>query len=183
MNRDEKTQMIAQLTDGIGSATNAFVIDFKGITVPQVTELRKQIRETNSSYVVVKNTLALLALKDSPMLEMKDKFTGQTAVAYNSGDAVPLAKALTKFAKDVPSVSFKGAMLDRQVVPASQIDAIASLPSREVLISRLLYAMQGPIRNLAIVLNANIKNIAVVIDQIAKQRSEGTTEAAAEPTA
>ena len=180
MNRDEKSQEIAQLQDEIGKATNAFLIDFKGITVPQVTELRKQVRETNSKYVVVKNTLALIAVKDSPMVALKDNFSGHTAVAYNSTDAVALAKALTKFAKDVPAVQFKGAMLNGQIVPANQIEAIASLPSKEELIGRLLYVLQAPIRNLAVVLNANVRNLAVVISEVAKQRGEGAPAAAAE---
>src|ERR1700736_5265789 len=137
MNREEKAAAISELEGGIGKATNAFLIEFKGITVPQVTELRKQVRDTNSQYVVVKNTLALIAVKDSPLKALEKAFSGPTAVAYNSTDAVGLAKALTKFAKDVPAVSFKGAMLNGQIVPADQIQAIASLPSREELIGKL----------------------------------------------
>ncbi len=170
MNRDDKAQAISELESAIGGATNAFLIDFKGITVPQVTELRKQVRETKSGYVVVKNTLALIALKDSPIIAMKEKFTGPTAIAFNASDAVALAKALTKFAKDVPAVQFKGALLDGQVVPASQIQAIASLPSRQELVSKLLFLLQSPMRGLVTVLQANIRNLAVVIDQIAKQK-------------
>jgi len=170
MNRDDKAQAISELETAIGGATNAFLIDFKGVTVPQVTELRRQIRQTNSGYVVVKNTLALIALKDSPMIAMKEKFSGPTAVAYNATDAVLLAKALTKFAKDVPAVQFKGAMLNGQIVAASEIQNIANLPSRAELISKLLYLMQHPIRGLAVVLQANLRNLAAVIDQIAKQK-------------
>jgi len=169
MNRDDKNQAVATLRDDIGSATNAFLIEFKGITVPQVTELRRQIRESNSSYVVVKNTLALIALKDSPMLEMREQFSGPTAVAYGK-DAVILAKTLTRFAKDVPALIFKGALLDGRVVPATQIQTIASLPTREELISKLLFLLQTPIRNLVTVLSANQRNLAVVLDQIAKQK-------------
>ena len=172
MNREQKSESVAALTANIGKATNAFIISFKGITVPQVTELRRQIRDTKSDYVVVKNTLALIAIKDSPMIELREQFSGPTAVAFNEGDAVALAKALTKFAKDVPTLTFKGAMLNGVIVPASQIDAIASLPSREELISKLLYVLQSPIRGLATVLAANIRNLAVVLDQIAKQREE-----------
>ena len=170
MNRDEKAQAISELESAIGSATNAFLIDFKGVTVPQVTELRRQIRQTNSGYVVVKNTLALIALKNSPMIAMKEQFSGPTAVAYNKTDAVVLAKALTKFAKDVPAVQFKGALLNGQVLPASEIQNIANLPSREELISKLLYLMQHPIRGLAVVLNANLRNLAVVLSEISKQK-------------
>ena len=170
MNREQKAAAISEFGEGIGKATNAFLIEFKGITVPQVTELRKQVRESGSEYVVVKNTLALIAVKDSPLVELREKFTGPTAVAYNATDAVALAKALTKFAKDVPAVQFKGAMLNGQIVPATEIQNIANLPSREELISKLLYLMQHPIRGLVTVLSANIRNLAVVLDQIAKQK-------------
>ncbi|MGZ8849129.1 MAG: 50S ribosomal protein L10, partial [Thermoanaerobaculia bacterium] len=102
------------------------------------------------------------------------------AVAYNRTDAVALAKALTKFAKDVPTVSFKGAMLDGQIVPASQIQNIASLPSRQELVSKLLFLMQSPIRGLITVLNANIRKIAVVLDQIAKQKESGQASSPAQ---
>ena len=179
MNREEKAAVISEFSEGIGQATNAFLIDFKGITVPQVTELRKQVRESGSSYVVIKNTLALIAVKDSPLTQIKDKFTGMTAVAYNTTDAVILAKALTKFAKDVPALQFKGALLNGQIVPASQIQNIANLPSREELVSKLLYLMQHPIRGLVTVLSANIRNLAVVLDQVAKQKGGGAAEEAA----
>src|SRR5438552_12413238 len=169
--REQKAQEVSELSEQIGKASNAFLIDFKGITVPQVTELRKQVRQTNSGYVVVKNTLALIALKDSPIINMKEQFTGPTAIAFNATDAVVLAKALTKFAKDVPALRFKGAMLNGQVVGADQIQAIANLPSRAELVSKLLYVLQSPMRGLATVLQANIRNLAVVIDQIGKQRS------------
>ena len=177
MKRDEKALAISEFEEGIGKATNAFLIEFKGITVPQVTELRKQVRETGSDYVVVKNTLAMIAVADSPLVALREKFTGPTAVAYNTTDAVALAKALTKFAKDVPAVQFKGAMLNGQIVPAAEIQTIANLPSREELVSKLLFMLQSPIRGLVTVLNANIRNIAVVINQIAKQKEGGENAA------
>lgn len=170
MNRDQKAQAISEFGEGIGKATNAFLIDFQGITVPQVTELRKQVRESGSEYVVVKNTLALIATKDSPLKALEKQFTGMTAVAFNATDAVALAKALTRFAKDVPSVQFKGALLNGQIVPAAEIQNIANLPTREELVAKLLYLMQSPIRGLVTVLQANIRNVAVVLDQIAKQK-------------
>lgn len=176
MNKNDKTRAVSELEEGVAKATNAFLLDFKGVTVPQVTELRQKIRETQSNYVVVKNTLALIALKDSPMRDLKDRFTGPTAVAYNDTDAVALAKALTRFAKDVPQITFKGAMLNGQIVPAEQIEAIANLPSREELVSRLLFLLQSPIRGLATVLQANIRNLAVVLDQISKKQSEAPAE-------
>jgi large subunit ribosomal protein L10 len=176
-NREQKAAAITVFTEGIGQATNAFVLDFKGITVPQVTELRKQVRESGSEYVVIKNTLALIAVKDSPLKKLTNTFSGMTAIAYNTTDPVALAKVLTKFAKDVPTVQFKGALLAGQVVAASQIQNIASLPTRDELIAKLLYLMQHPIRGLAVVLNGTIRNIAVVLDQVAKQKAGGGEEA------
>jgi large subunit ribosomal protein L10 len=182
MNREQKAEAISTFSEGIGQATNAFVLDFKGITVPQVTELRKQVRESGSEYVVIKNTLALIAVKDSPLQKLTGTFSGMTAVAYNTTDPVALAKVLTKFAKDVPSVQFKGALLAGQVVAAGEIQNIANLPSREELLSKLLYLMQHPIRGLAVVLNGTIRNIAVVLSEISKQKGGGAEEAsAAEP--
>src|SRR2546423_11830628 len=144
MNRDEKAAAVSELNESLAHATNAFVLEFKGITVPQVTELRKQVRETNSKYVVVKNTLALIAVKDSPLKQLKEYFKGPTAVAYNTTDGVILAKALTKFAKDVPAVQFKGALLAGQGGPARQIAPIATPPPPRPLIAKLLYPMQHP---------------------------------------
>lgn len=176
-NRQQKAEAVAEFVENIGQATNAFIISFKGITVPQVTELRKQVRDAGSNYVVVKNTLALIGVKDSPLTALKDQFTGETAVAYNRTDAVALAKVLTKFAKDVPTVQFKGAMLAGQILPADEIQNIANLPSREELIAKLLFLMQHPIRGLATVLSGTLRNFAVVVDQIAKQKGGDSGEA------
>src|SRR2546423_6180510 len=149
MNRDEKAAAVSELSEGLPHATNAFVLEFKGITVPQVTELRRQVRETSSKYVVVKNTLALIAVKDSPLTQLKEYFKGPTAVAYNTTDGVPLAKALTKFAKDVPAMQFKGALLAGQGRPASQIASIPTPPPREQVVPKPPFLIQPPLRRLA----------------------------------
>ena len=170
-NREQKAEAISEFSEGIGKATNAFVFDFKGITVPQVTELRKQVRESGSQYVVIKNTLALIAVKDSPLQKLTGTFTGMTAIAYNTTDPVALAKVLTKFAKDVPTVQFKGALLAGQVVAANEIQNIANLPTRDELLAKLLYLMQHPIRGLAVVLNGPIRKLAIALNEIQKQKS------------
>ena len=170
-NREQKAEAISEFSEGIGKATNAFVFDFKGITVPQVTELRKQVRESGSQYVVIKNTLALIAVKYSPLQKLTGTFTGMTAIAYNTTDPVALAKVLTKFAKDVPTVQFKGALLAGQVVAANEIQNIANLPTREELLAKLLYLMQHPIRGLAVVLNGPIRKLAIALNEIQKQKS------------
>ncbi|MBW3671238.1 MAG: 50S ribosomal protein L10 [Acidobacteria bacterium] len=176
LTKEQKSQAVSELNLSVGQASNAFLINYEGISVPQVTELRRQIRDTNSNYVVVKNTLALIAIQDTPIGELKEHFSGMTAVAYNSEDVVSLAKALTKFAKDAPALKFKGALVEGRVVPIEQIDAIATLPSREELVTKLVFLLQSPIQGLVNVLNANIRNLAVVLDQISKQKSDTAAE-------
>jgi large subunit ribosomal protein L10 len=182
MKRNEKEQLVTELTEKIKGATAFYYTDFTGLNVKKMTELRRRFRKAGVEYVVIKNTLALIAVKDSPLQKLTGTFAGMTAVAYNTTDAVALAKVLTKFAKDVPTVQFKGAMLAGQIVAAGEIQNIANLPSREELVSKLLYLMQFPIRGLAVVLNGTIRNFAVVLDQIAKQKGGGAeaSEAPAE---
>src|SRR5437588_7627599 len=104
MKRAEKTAAVAEMAETVAKAPNAFLIDYKGIKVPEVTELRRQVRAAKSEYVVVKNTLALRALKDAPIGALSDHFTGMTAVAYCETDVVSLAKVLHTFGKTNPSV-------------------------------------------------------------------------------
>ena len=108
MNRAEKTDAIARMTEAMGRAPHAFLIDYQGINVPDVTELRRQIRATGSEYVVVKNTLALRAFKDVPMGALSEHFSGMTAVAYSKTDIVQLAKVLHTFGKAHPKVTATG---------------------------------------------------------------------------
>lgn len=170
MKRTDKEQLVTELTDKIRGAQALYFTDFTGLNVKRMTDLRRQLRRAGVEYVVIKNTLALIAVKDSPLQKITGTFSGMTAIAYNKTDAVALAKVLTKFAKDVPAVQFKAALLGGQIVPASEIQNIANLPSREELVAKLLFLLQSPIRGLVTVLSANIRNLAVVLDQIAKQK-------------
>ena len=111
-------------------------------------------------------------MKDSPLTALKEQFSGPTAVAFNTTDAVALAKALTKFAKDVPAVTFKGAMLNGQIVPAEQIQTIANLPSRDELIASCCTSCSRRSAAWRPCCSANIRNLAVVLDQIAKRRRD-----------
>ena len=126
MNRTEKTEAIAQMTEALGSAPHAFLIDFQGISVPDVTELRRQIRATGSDYVVVKNTLALRAIKDAPIGALSEHFTGMTAVAWSKTDIVQLAKVLHQFGKTNPKVKVKAALVEGRPVPAAALESLAS---------------------------------------------------------
>lgn len=171
MNRTEKTDAIAQMTEALGSAPHAFLIDFQGITVPDVTELRRQIRATGSEYVVVKNTLALRAIKDAPIGALSEHFTGMTAVAWSKTDIVQLAKVLHQFGKTNPKIKVKAALVEGRPVPAAALESLASLPTRPELVARLLGLMQSPVRRLVTVLSSPQRKLAMTISAVAEKKS------------
>ena len=171
MNRTEKTDAIAQMTEALGSAPHAFLIDFQGISVPDVTELRRQIRATGSEYVVVKNTLALRAIKDAPIGALSEHFTGMTAVAWSKTDIVQLAKVLHQFGKTNPKIKVKAALVEGRPVPAAALESLASLPTRPELVARLLGLMQSPVRRLVTVLSSPQRKLAMTISAVAEQKS------------
>lgn len=172
LTKEEKSDLIAEYEQGLAAAPHAFLLDFKGITVPQVTALRDKVRDSGGHYAVVKNTLALRAIDGKALAELKEHFVGPTAVVYSMTDPVALAKALTDFAKDVPAVQLKGGLVESRSIAAGQIKDIASLPSREQLIAKLLFLLQSPIARLARVLAAVPQQLVVVLDQVRKQKEE-----------
>src|SRR5512144_2094434 len=133
MERSEKTAAIAELENGLAKSKNAILFGFAGLKVPDVTELRRQVRGTRSHYLVIKNTLALRATRGTPFEEVSRHFAGMTAVAFNESDPVGLAKVLTTFAKTNPNLVFKGALIEGKAVEAAAIKTIAELPTREEL--------------------------------------------------
>jgi len=172
MNRDEKSEMIQELSDSVAKAPHAFLIDYTGITVPAVTDLRRQIRGTKAEYLVVKNTLALRAIKGKPLEALAEHFTGMTAVAYSQTDIVALAKVIHTFGKTNPHVKVKAALLDGKAVPASSLEALATMPSRNELVAKLLGLMQSPVRRLVTVLSAPHRNVAATIAAVARQKEQ-----------
>ena len=178
--RADKEAELEQLEKAFKGSDSAILVDYKGMSVPQVTELRRQIRNTRSKYLVVKNTLALRATRGTPLEAMSQHFEGPTAVAYNEDNPVALAKVLTAFAKANPNLVFKGAVVEGRAIEAKEIAAIAELPSREELVARLLFLIQSPLRRLVTVLNGPVRNLAGVVTQIAQQKSKsGGADAAA----
>ncbi len=172
MNRAEKATQVEELGQGLARAENAILFAFAGLKVPEVTELRRQVRATKSRYVVVKNTLALRATRGTPLEALSSHFVGATAVVFNDDNPVALAKVLTAFAKANPNLVFKAALVEGLPVEAGQIKAIADLPTREQLVGRLLFLMQSPLRRLVTVLNGPVRNLAGVVQQIAEQKTK-----------
>ena len=172
ISRAKKGTIVASYEEAIASVQHAFVIGFKGITVEQVTELRRRIREKGGHYVVVKNTLARRAVDGKPLGQLAEHFTGPTAIAFSLTDPVALAKVLTEFAKESPVLQFKAGVVEGRPIAANQVGEIAALPSREQLIAKLLYLLQSPVTRLVRVLAAaGPQRLATVLDQVAKNKS------------
>jgi len=172
LTRAEKEELTQEYATTLAAAPNAFLLDYKGISVPQVTELRNRVRASGGEYRVVKNTLALRAIDSRALAALKEHFVGPTAVVWCDRDPVALAKALTDFAREVPVVHLKAGLVERRPIPAEQIKEIAQLPSREALIAKLLFLLQSPVTRLARVLAAVPQSFVAVLDQIRSQREK-----------
>lgn len=170
LSRAKKEELVARYQESLAGAPHAFVLGYKGVSVPQVTELRAKVREAGAGYMVVKNRLALLAIEGRPLDELKDQFNGPTAIAYSNDDPVALAKTLTDFAKSVPVMEFRGGLLNGQLVGAEQIKEIANLPSREELLAKLLFLLKSPITRFVRTLSAIPRDFVVVLAEVAKTK-------------
>jgi large subunit ribosomal protein L10 len=141
----------------------AFAFDYRGLKVEEATELRRKIRETGASYQVVKNTLAIRAVAGTSLAALEPHLKGMTGIAFTAKDPVALAKTLSDFAKDVPAVVFKGGVLGDRGIDEREFKALASLPSKESLLSQLLSVMQAPIQQLLSVLQAPSRELLMVL--------------------
>jgi large subunit ribosomal protein L10 len=170
MDRDEKKKEIDTLHEELRRAKNLFLASFQGLTVSQDTELRRSIRSTGSKYKVIKNTLAQRAAKGTGAEPLQGLFTGSSAIAYNDKDPVILAKALTTYAKNNPLFVFKAGIVEGRVVDLASLDQIANLPSKEELISKLMFLLNSQAQRLASATRGVARNLAVVLGQAAEQR-------------
>jgi len=172
MNREEKQQAVAALNEQFRSINSLFLVNYRGLKVVDATELRSKIREIDGKYLVVKNTLAKLALEDTAFQELAPHFEGPTAAVYHPKDVVALAKVLSGAVRDHPTMEFKAAMVEGKLVQKSEIEAIASMPSREVLLGQLAYLFQTPLQQIASVLMAPLRDLALVLKEIVKKEAE-----------
>jgi len=168
MNKAEKQQTVDSLTEQFRSINSAFLINYRGLKVVDATEVRRKIRGIDGHYIVVKNTLAMRAAKQTKMEQLESYFQGPTAVAYHPKDVVGLAKLLTEISKSNPNFAFKAALVEGKAIPAGDIQAIASLPSREVMLSKLVFLLKAPLQRLNMVLKAPVRDLNLVLKQIQK---------------
>jgi len=184
--RETKQQDLAALTASLQNSKSAMLVSFSGVTVSKDQEFRNSIREAGAKYEVVKNTLARIAVKGTQFEDVSGHFKGVTAIAWTENDPVVLTKAISKFMKDNADLyTFKTGVVDGSLVDLAQLTTIANLPSKEELMSKLLFVLNAQAQRLVTVISAVPRNLAIVVKQIGDQegRATGTTEPAPEAAA
>lgn len=165
--RETKQKDLAALTESLAASKSAMVVSFTGLTVQKDQEFRNSLRDAGAKYEVVKNTLARIAVKGTQFEEVSEHFKGVTAIAWTENDPVVLSKAISKFMKDnADFYTFKSGVVDGKLVDLAQLTTIANLPSKEELISKLLFVINAQAQRIVTVINAVPRDLAVVIKQI-----------------
>ena len=171
MNKENKKQIVAELKDKLQQATAVFLADFRGMNVEKATNLRNELRKADVEYKVVKNTLLELASQDTDKSGLSQHFTGPTAIALTYTDPVSAAKVLSKFAKEQQQTfKLKAGVLSGKVISVPEIQALADLPSREVLLAKMLGSMNAPVTNFVGVLAAVPGSFVRVLGAIKAQK-------------
>jgi len=171
LNRTGKEQLVAELAGKLASVKAAFIADYRGLTVEQANDLRNKLREAGVEYQVVKNTLLKLAIRDTESACLEEFLQGPTAIAMAGEDPVAPAKVLSEFAKANDKFELKGGMLDGKKLDISGIKALSDLPSREVLLAKVLGSMNAPVSNFVGVLAAVPRSLVQVLAAIQDKKA------------
>lgn len=184
MNRDQKAAVVDEIAEQIGAAEAIFAIDYRGISVSQVADLRARLRDADARFRIVKNSLSERAADKAGAADLKPMLVGPTALTLVHGDAAVAAKALSDAARQLHLLDFKGGILNGALLSADDVRSIARLPSRDVLQAQLVGTIAAPLTGLVRGLNALIGGLAIQLQAIADQglvSGEAPAAAAAEP--
>jgi large subunit ribosomal protein L10 len=174
MSKTERQETVESLAEQFKASPNLYITDFTGLNVLRMTELRRRLRTAGVGYVVVKNTLAQRALAANKISGLDDHLAGPTGLVLAGKDPVGAAKVLTDFAKEFEKPAVKIGLVDGKPVTAAQVKQLASLPSREVLLSQLAGAMQAPMAQLAGVMNGLLMQVVGALEALRTQRGAGS---------
>jgi large subunit ribosomal protein L10 len=166
--KSEKQQDLDKLKTELGKVSTVILSTFQGISVEDDTKLRRAVQAAGGKYKVVKNTLAELAAKGIPASGVLKDLKGTNSIAFTETDPVALAKALTKIAKDVPAFQFRSGVVEGKVISIAEIKQLAEMPSREELISKIMFLLNAPAQRIATALNALPRNLAVTVSEAVK---------------
>ena len=183
MNRDQKAAAIAEIAAHIDDSHAIFAVDYRGISVPQIAELRAKLRDADATFKVVKNSLTERAADDAGAATLKDYLEGPTALTFVRGDAATAAKAIADYARTTQLLPFKGGLMDGAVVDVEQIRALSRLPSREVLYGQLVGVGASPISGAVRTLSALIGGLASALGQVRDKKESGEIPAGEPPAA
>jgi large subunit ribosomal protein L10 len=168
--KQQKQQDVEQLHQVFEQSPNALLIGFQGIKVGDDERLRRDLRQNNLTYQVVKNTLAVRAAAGTPMEQVKSEFVGATAVALSTNDPVTLAKVLSRWAKENAALKFRAGIVEGRVIDVKDVDALANMPAKEELISKIMFLINSSAQRMAVALSGVARNLTVVLDQVRAQK-------------
>lgn len=172
--RSEKQQDLDKLKTELAKVSTVILTTFQGITVENDTKLRRAVQAAGGKYKVVKNTIAERAGAGTPAESLLKNLSGTNSIAYTETDPVALAKALTKIAKDVPAFQFKAGVVEGRVISIAEIQSLANLPSKEELLSKIMFLLNAPAQRIAMALNAVPRNLAVTVGEAVKANKFGS---------
>jgi large subunit ribosomal protein L10 len=171
MQRKEKELTVEELKDKIKNNSGVVLTEYQGLTVAEISELRAKLRPLKCEYTVVKNTLSKIALKNIGLEEFTKNFNGPTAIAIGTSDPVAPAKVIIDFSKDHAKLKLKGGLLGVKMLSIDEVKALASLPSKQVLLAKMVGTMKAPLYGLVNVLQGNIRNLVYVLEAVRKQKA------------